>query len=203
MRIRIQYGKQTFKYLNSRVNIFGYTPEDNKKVFISKVPGVIYLDSGKILASKDGNKSFGCWYNNTYEIPDGLIIVVETKVYREHALYSSGSLFLRSREAGPLLDIHTTLGSCVNAVYNNKMEVFQGNADVLSIKEIKEFGVRVGSSYRKLMMDPEEVEELYGVIVVTKGQPKPKVKRVVNAKGSVIVIPESNVQRRIRVRKRI
>jgi len=202
----LMYGGQTFRNSSSKVTSHIVEPGPqttrlNKYVgsALQTVPG----SSAKMPAAADDDPRMehGVWYRQAYEMEEGKIFGLKLYSTTSGACRANSMILLRLRSDGPYMTINAVLGPVAAARYQ-KIPCFQGRADVITPEEAKAYGVTLSPSMIKNLMDPEELEEDFEIIVLDKGQPKPTKEKVRTATGVKEVLVKPMAARRVRIKRR-
>jgi len=117
----------------------------------------------------------------------GTILLYQMSRTRNKVRMSDGALFLRLRPGAAFLAINAKLPVGPESLIGDEFMIFQGNADILTVEELRTSGIEVARNYERTYMSDEEIAENFEVHVVTpESTPRPALQRVV-AQGKVII----------------
>lgn len=191
------YGSQSFKHTSSKVVIHACPTDGGKRVFPSSVLSST-RQPRKLAASTDGYEGHGHWYRVEMDGIDGTVLSVQMNVTVNAVTTAASILLLRLRENADVIMVNANLGACNIATYQ-KLPVFFGSADVLSLREAQELGVEFPQGMLHKYFEEDEIEEDYEIVTISRGQnsDKPVIKKVGNKK----VMVNGAGRRRVRVVK--
>lgn len=131
---------------------------------------------------------------------DGTIILLEARGTRNGLRRNEAGLFLRVRHDGPLVMVQAKLPTSSVSILGNRLSVFQGRADVLTVDEAYEYVPDLPNHYVRDFMDAEDIATAF---IVTKVKPevraRPNLEAVVTSDGKTELVEVSApIQRTVR-----
>ena len=101
--------------------------------------------------------------------PEGTVIVLQATRTRNGMSFAEAAIFLRLRNDADHLMITSILPTGPESILGDRIQVFQGAADILTPDEVCILGLHMPSLYRKRYFNADELAELFEVAVVRKG----------------------------------
>jgi hypothetical protein len=135
--------------------------------------------------------------------PEGTVIALQATRTRNGICHAEGAIFLRLRHDADHLMITSILPTGPEGLLGDRLQVFQGAADILTAEEISILGLHMPSHYRKRYFNQDELDELFDIQVARKGAvSKPQLVALATSEGPVVRIIGQEEGRRIKIRKR-
>jgi len=129
----------------------------------------------------------GGFSTNRVQHEPGTILLFQISRTRNRVRISDGAIFLRLREGAAFLAVSAKLPTGRESLLGDQYIIFQGNADLLSVEELKTSGLEIARQYERNFMSREEIEENFQINIVSpESTPRPSLQRVVSD-GKVVV----------------
>jgi hypothetical protein len=134
--------------------------------------------------------------------PEGTLIVLQSSETKRGVLHAEAAIFLRLRAGADLLSINVKLPVGPESRLGDTLQSFVGAADILTYDEVRLLGINVPRHYRDRYGNEDEIDELFEVSVVRKGNiSKPQLVAVATSEGTVIKAVGTEAVRRVKIRR--
>lgn len=134
--------------------------------------------------------------------PEGTLLVLQAARTERGVLKAEAVIFLRVREGADHLVIHSHIPTAPDGYLGSSVQIFTGEADILTAEEVCVTGVRVPHMYIKRYCNEDEVQELFEIQVARKGNlTKPQLVAMSTSEGLVVKAIGSEASRRIKIRR--
>lgn len=135
--------------------------------------------------------------------PEGTVIALQATRTRGGVNFAEGAIFLRLRSDADHLLITSILPHGQESILGDRIQIFQGAADILTPEEVSILGLHMPTMYRKRYFNQDELDELFDISVVRKGNvTKPQLVALTTSEGPVVRVIGQEAGRRIKIRKR-
>lgn len=200
----LMFGKQTFSTTSAKVRVFHRRgPErtfPNKTLPILSSSNLPAMEGGGYRSQKINGEYTMATYDT--EQSEGAILQIEFTSSFRGATVRQVALFLRVRREASFISINIQLPAHREARFN-RLTVFSGNADVLTLDEVTELGIPITDWYEAAFLNPAEAQEVVEIEeMAAQRSAKPRLERVVDTTGEekTVAIPAGQ-SRRIRIRR--
>jgi len=202
--IQLLHGNQTFKNTSTKINVFVMRADKtDKRDFPNKHLEQVKGTYSAVPAALDGYKDHGTWYNTRYTPQDGRVLLIMANTTYHGSPYSNGAMLVCLREEAPLLKIDVNNNAFNANAVHQVVPTFSGNADILTLDEVEDYGIVFNHNFINNYFDEEEVDELFSISVLSRGTPRPKMLEVRTPEGSVRKVAiGAEGSRRIRIRRK-
>lgn len=201
--VSITHGKCVFTGSGCTIAVFVMRCDNsNGRDFPGKVLNEVRGTKSHTPAARDGFNDHGTWTSIQYESQNRTVVCIQVTRNSSMGVQAQGAVFLCLREDASLIKIDARLIPNNNSVYN-AVPVFTGKADILSREELPEYGIQLLGNYMSNYMDEEELEEIFAIAEIVKGNQKPEMVSSTAPDGKVVMVPVAGEnRRRVRVRNR-
>lgn len=199
--VSVCYGKINLKNSGQTVASLRITPPFKKES--AAQTGRLEHSSKEFMQATQYKDVGGGFTRQRVMHPEGTVIALQATRTRNGMTFAEGAIFLRLRNDADHLMITSILPIGPEGRLGDRIQVFQGAADVLTADEICILGLHMPSHYRKRYFNQDELDELFCVEVVRKGAvSKPQLVALSTSEGPVVRIIGQEEGRRIKIRKR-
>lgn len=144
----------------------------------------------------------GAFYAGQYKVKDGTVLFVQAGHTRSGHRVADGVVMLRVRATGPFIQVVATLPKHANNALGDRVSVFEGRADILSLNQLADLGIEPTSGFINGYLDEEEIGECFSVVALQPQlAPAPTFEVVLNSEGEAVAITATRAPRRMRIRK--
>src|SRR5574337_27408 len=106
----------------------------------------------------------GNMYQDSFDLPDGTILLLQANHRAKGANLRDGALFIRVREKGPRLLVLAKMVPAADSTLGENISMFEGCGDILSYEEIVSLGFAPPYSYERTYCNAQEIKECFEII---------------------------------------
>ncbi len=144
----------------------------------------------------------GTIYGNDVGFPPGSVLMVTSSRKIRGVSVSDGAILLRLRPGAAMLNVTAKLPGARENQYGQRLCMFMGHADILSVEEAAILGIMVPTRYRDKFFVAEELEERFEVSeLLSEMTPRPEYVVVSTPTGIQTREVAAPIPRRIKIRK--
>lgn len=133
---------------------------------------------------------------------EGTVILLQASRTRNRMRTADAGLFLRLRSSAPKIMVRTVLPTGPESVLGDRFISFIGNADILTLEELKALGFEIPRGWVSAYMQEDEIGELFLFEELAKQTaPRPTFVRIVTANGVEVRAIQPERARRLRIRR--
>lgn len=194
--VSVGFGSESFASSGVKLNCFVMSGE-----FTRNLPSKVHKRQGvcqRFPASNHPEINGVLWLDSVL-IPDGTVVMVQASHTHRAKPLKDGAIFIALRADAPVLAIKAELPVAAEATQTGSFLAFQGRGDVLSMTELKTYGIKPPRSWAEAFLDPDEVADCYEVVQLAPGAAKPIMERLKDRDGNEVLVA-AKPARRIRLR---
>lgn len=196
--VSITYGKITFPKASAVIAAFSVKPP-----YIRVLASKAHPKVGGTTRHAAGNQPHdGFLVTECVNVPEDTILLLQMQRRQGGCSIADGAIFLRVRAKAALVSVTALLPRYHGSALGDRHSVFEGRADVLTVKDLPTVGIDPGSNYLRGFCNQEEIDECYSIRELWAAvAPAPRNTVVTSSTGEIVVLQADTRVRRMRVRK--
>lgn len=127
----------------------------------------------------------------TYQVyhPEGTIVALTARATVNGLARAEAAILVRLRADAPPMRVNLSLPIQPNlTILGDSFTVFTGRGDVISPAEARLLGVQIPARWEQANCSREEIDELFDVVQIGQGAPKPILQATTTSDGEVRVV---------------
>lgn len=133
---------------------------------------------------------------------EGTVILLQSSRTRNRVRVADGAIFLRLRSTAPKIMVRSILPTGPESILGDRFIAFIGNADVLTLEELKALGYEIPNKWANGFMQDDEIAELFMTEVLAKETAaRPTFVRIATSTGVEVRAIQPERARRLRIRR--